>query len=244
MTELSGVKIGKEYISDRAFSALNDQGEIITWGNGGYSPSGGGYVQIYSSPGAFTARKADGTLASWGRSLINSPKGTGYREITTNGQSEFAAIDELGKVYTWGLNKEPERVENLSNVKKIVANDTNFVAITANGEIYAVDKSFDTPKGSGFKDVISSREAFTAISSEGSLITFGKHVREAAPSGSGYIKVVASWYAFTALNNDGTAISWGEPNGPRFWNDPPANSRFSDVYANEGMLPALNTTAA
>jgi hypothetical protein len=92
----------------------------VTWGHSRFggtgAPSGNGYTEIYSTKRGFSALKADGSIATWGRNSdpynsdpnsvgvgipVSAPSDSGYIKIYSNGYA-FAAVKADGTIVTWG----------------------------------------------------------------------------------------------------------------------------------------------
>jgi hypothetical protein len=96
--------------SSSAMALIRPDGSILSWGDTKYggvdaAPDGGGFTQIISHSGTFTALNNDGTAVSWGEAY----KG---RKFVVNNDAKFksiyakgycsAAISEDGGVTVWG----------------------------------------------------------------------------------------------------------------------------------------------
>lgn len=111
-----------------AFAALKQDGSVVAWGspNAGGDPGcvvstsagcvpappgslAGGITQIMSSVSAFVARKADGSVVTWGDgdgAASSAPVGgalTGVAQVFSN-DAAGAALKQDGSVVTWGTN--------------------------------------------------------------------------------------------------------------------------------------------
>ena len=153
-SDLAGEKINGEYIHRTNFAGLNKYGEIVSFG--GEAPKGTGFVQIYSGNIGFAARKADGSITSWG-SAQKAPSGSGFTRIYSNTNS-FAATKKTGEVHIWGASESDSKIYNFDGIARLEANDRNFAVIDSKGRLrsFGINQNPISPAGN-FKDVVASR---------------------------------------------------------------------------------------
>jgi len=282
------------YSNEEAFAALNENGKVITWGNrtrggdindyyhgashtqyGVISPQlvddlSSGIVQIYSTLRAFAALNESGKVITWGDKQsggnihdqtygVKNPQSVddlsaGIVQIYSNGQA-FAAINESGKVITWGSNYGggnihdptygvilPQLVDDLSSgIVQIYSNSQAFAAINESGKVITWGNDYyggnihhqthgvNSPRSvddlsAGIVQIYSSFDAFAALNVSGKVITWGskysggnihdptygvKYPRSVDDLSAGIVQIYSGKQGFSAINKNGKVISWG-----------------------------------
>jgi surface protein len=214
------------------FSSTFVSSQIVTWGNKYYggdptfnneyvtAASGdltSGVTNIVSNQYAFAVLKQDGSVVTFGatndggsttttNSDTNPATGdlsSGVTSIVSNPRA-FAALKSDGSVVTWGL--------------KFHGGDHTF----SNGTSQQSTQAANGDLSSGVIKIVSNREAFAALKSDGSVVTWGKIITggnyNLSASGvvaavgdlsSGVVEIYGRGYNFVALKNDGSVIPWG-----------------------------------
>ena len=196
-------KAKAEYLHGDAFSVVNKNGNVISWGNintGGdnslVSTNLKDVSEIFSNKVAFAALKNDGSVVTWGlaeaggdssevKDLIN-------RDVINiySSAASFLAVKKDGSIVTWGVKEAGAN-----------SNDIDFSA--------------------GIQEIISANSSYAVLLKNGSVVTWGKpsffvdfdngkdipiDVIEAQ---SNVKQIVSSDFAYAALKNDGSVFTWG-----------------------------------
>jgi alpha-tubulin suppressor-like RCC1 family protein len=206
-----------------AFAAIRSDGSVVTWGDasvGGNSSSVSGSLNgtidvtsIVSSSGAFAAIRIDGSVVTWGDAargadssgVAASLNGTTDVLSITSNYSAFAAIRADGSVITWG--------------DAYNGGSKDFGGYDGYLEPSKLDGSIDVVS------ITSSSNAFAAIRSDGSVVTWGSvyggAIHEVDWNGQPVVEAVAidgtidvvgivsNGPTFAALRVDGSVITWG-----------------------------------
>jgi alpha-tubulin suppressor-like RCC1 family protein len=207
-----------------AFAALKSDGSVVTWGRdwlGGNSESWWrwdgsdkqsvlknlqeGVAEIFSNYQSFAALKQDGSVVVWGHpwggatSYDVSQKLQSDVKTICSTRHAFAALKNDGSVVTWGgIHAGGEPVISKYN--------------TAQGYTYT---SIAESLNSGVVSLFSTMDAFAALKSDGSVVTWGSansggdSSDVAAGLTSGVVEIIASWNSFAALKTDGSVTAWG-----------------------------------
>ena len=214
------------------FSSKFASSQIVTWGNkfyGGEPSFSGEYTSaatgdlstgvtsITSNRYAVAVLKQDGSVVTFGgtnyggsttttNSDTNPATGdlsSGVVSIASN-ETAFAALKSDGSVVTWGL--------------KVHGGDHTFSSGTSQQSTQAANGSLS----SGVTKIVSSTEAFAALKSDGSVVTWGKIISGgnynltasgvSAANGdlsSGVAEIYGRGYNFVALKTNGSVVTWG-----------------------------------
>jgi alpha-tubulin suppressor-like RCC1 family protein len=206
-----------------AFAALKADGSVVTWGNdwlGGEALTGWSWfgedqnvsnklqsevINIYSNYQSFAALKEDGSVVTWGHPWGGA---TSY-EVSQKLKSEvkticstshaFAALKNDGSVVTWGW---------------IASGGEPFVSEYNTAQGYSFKSVAESLK-SGVVSLFATRDAFAALKSDGSVVTWGSansggdSSDVAADLTSSVVEIIASWDSFAALKSDGSVTAWG-----------------------------------
>ena len=197
-----------EYMNLGAFSAIREDGSVVTWGSSG---TGGdcsevaekldGTIdveQVFSTFFAFAALREDGLVVTWGdyysggdsSAVAKMLDGTIDVEQVFSTCYAFAALKEDGSVVTWGNSG--------------FGDDSSAVADKLNGDVDVVQ-------------VFSSSRAFAAMREDGSVVTWGNSGFGGDSSGVAsklngdvdVVQVFSSDRTFAALREDGSVVTWG-----------------------------------
>ena len=214
------------FSTGRAFAALRADGSVVTWGSseqGGDSSAIASQIngaidvtQISSTCYAFAALRTDGSVVTWGDednggdSIAVSSQLNGTIDVTKifSTESAFAALRADGSVVTWGKAGILESDGTVYNY----GGDSSAVSSQLNGTI-------DVTK------IFSTKYAFAALRSDGSVVTWGGVRGDVGLSGdyggnsssvasqlNGTIDVTqifSTTSAFAALRSDGSVVTWG-----------------------------------
>lgn len=110
--ELEGKKIIDIATTDKSAAALTEDGRVYTWGSSDFDvlniPESiqGKVTHLEGGRSHVTALLNDGTVTSWGRDNFgqsSAPKNAKNIVSISSGYFQNYAIDQDGKVYTWGL---------------------------------------------------------------------------------------------------------------------------------------------
>ena len=236
-TELYGIK--KLITSVWGFGIINGKGETYTWGSARYkqaatpltNPDLAGLRDIFSAGNEWYGIKNDGkTVVKWGVDFSS------YYDIKlADVQDQFTdvltldftntggvALNRDGSVVTWGPKLEGGdssalAAELRTGVVQIMAFDKSVIARKASGELYAWgDFTDQTPPPANMSNVIKivrNGNSVAALTSDGSVITFGglSGGDSSAVSGldSGVKDIYSATAGFAALKNDNTVVTWG-----------------------------------
>ncbi len=191
---------GQQFVNERAFASLRDNGSVLTWGDPAYGGDStlvsalisANVIQVYSNKTSFAALKSDGSVVTWGGATTGGDSSTVSTSLTSgvvrifSSASAFAALKSDGSVVTWGDG----------------VNGGNSAAVS-------------TRISSGVKNVFSNGSAFAALKNDGSIVTWGNassggsSTAVAAQLASSVVSVVSTSSAFAALKSDGSVVSWG-----------------------------------
>ena len=209
-----------------AFAAITGAGGVVVWGDPGAggdptcasvspcaaAPAGSlasGVVDMNSTNEAFAARKADGSVVTWGVPTSggnsSAPIGgslTGVRSIAATDKA-FAAVKSDGSVVVWG--------------------DGDF-----GGNPTCTPTVFcsPAPPGSlagGVVSIVATNQAFAALKSDGSVVAWGAEGYGGnasctpgsctpAPAGAlsgGVTDIMWAQESFFARTRDGSVVTWG-----------------------------------
>ena len=191
--------------------------EYISASTGDLSTGIAGVASIISNRYAVAVLKQDGSIVTFGHknyggstttsnSDTNPATGdlsSGVVNIVSN-ETAFAALKSDGSVVTWGL--------------KVNGGDHTFSNGTSQGSTQAANGSLS----SGVTKIVSNDEAFTALKSDGSVVTWGKIIAGgnynltasgvSAANGdlsSGVADIYGRGMNFVALKTNGSVVTWG-----------------------------------
>ncbi len=156
----------------------------------------------------------------------------------------FAALDDVGRISTWGATWGGEG-------GSVVPSDSGYVSIMSNaGAFAALDSSggistwgaehyggSGAPYGTGYVSVASNYLNFAALHSSGFIrawpSTYG------APSGNNYVSITSNQGAFAALDDAGRISAWGDGNNGG--SGAPINQGYISVASSYGAFAALHS---
>ena len=236
---------GVAFPSYNSFAALDQKGQITTWGKISGSPTGSNYTSITSSSYAFSALKEDGSIVSWGNptDIVNTPTEKGFRQIFS-GESAFAALKDDGTIRSWGVaDRGGTGAPAGSGFTQLFSNRWAFAALKSDGSISAWGSAgnggLGAPSGKGFIKVFSNMFAFAALRDDGTITAWGNASSggSGGPAGSNFVNVFATRDGFCALRIDGSIVSWGNPkNGG---SGTPSGAGFRDIFSTEYAFCAM-----
>jgi alpha-tubulin suppressor-like RCC1 family protein len=155
-----------------AFAALKKDGSVVTWGSaysGGNSSSvasslSSNVTAVYSNASAFAALKKNGSVVTWGDASHGGNSSSAAASLSSNVTTifsnayAFAALKKDGSVITWG---------------NVLYGGNSTVAIF-NPPKYKYDEvSVAGTLSSGVIKVYSTKQAFAALKSDGSIVSWG-----------------------------------------------------------------------
>ncbi|MDA9067970.1 hypothetical protein N9K27_04365, partial [Flavobacteriaceae bacterium] len=213
---LSGVV--KIYNTTDSFAALKADGSVVTWGDQFGADSStvssqisSGVVEIYKNAYAFAALKEDGSVVTWGvaatgygggdSSTVQNQLQSGIIDIAS-GDNWFAALKEDGSVITWG-----DLDSSFYDVQDQLSSD-----------VISVHPKNNFP--SGTEQQYESGNAFVAIKSDGSVVSWGSYTDcsscinpniepTLSKLSSGVISIFTGPQSIAALKSDGSLVTWG-----------------------------------
>ena len=150
-SELSG-GITDIVATNSAYSALTENGGIVTWGH--YSSHGNislrqnpvtsGVAKLFSNYYAFAALTDNNGVISWGwginaNATINAPElASGVQDIVGHPMgNSFSALKTDGSVIQWGYGSRRTVSPGDSDINKIFANQYAFVGLKDDGTVVA-----------------------------------------------------------------------------------------------------------
>jgi len=233
-------KVKMIFSTTLAFSALLNDGRVVTWGHtnyGGDSRSVQSQLQnvkiIFSTSRAFAALLNDGCVVTWGqtsyggdsRSVQSQLKNVKMIVSTT---SSFAALLNDGRVVTWGFAIEGGNSSSvqfqLQNVKMIFSTYSAFAALLNDGQVVVWGNE---PHGGkipnelrlqNVKMIFSTFGAFAALLNDGRVVAWGHkncggHIPDPIQKQLKNVKIIFSTeHAFAALLESDNVVAWGNSN--------------------------------
>ena len=235
--------------------AIDNEGKIYTWGDNWNGQLGNGTDVEYSNePQCISDLEG------------NALNGKNIVEVQSDGSTKIA-IDNEGKVYTWGKNRYgqlgngtggeygnynnvpicisdiPDNALNGKNIVEVQSDDSTMIAIDNEGKIYTWGYNYYGQLGNG-TDVEYSNEPQCISDLEGNALN-GKNIVEVQSDGSTMI----------AIDNEGKVYTWG--NGPlgngteEFYSNKPIcisdidgnalkEKNIVEVQSNEYVITALD----
>lgn len=212
--------------------ALNEEGELFTWGNDrmglGAIPlelrSGEQVKQIYAGYQVSFALTEEGRLYNWGNSYLIEPK---YPQSIQGEIEKFAVNTNLAMVLTKAgeivpltqkasaFTKIPEEIQG--QVVDIALSDESMAAVLADGSVSVwgsnVKGTLDTPE---FEKkavrVEGGRYHFTVLFEDGTVKTWGDNTfgQEKEPKITERIEQIsAGYYGTYAIGENGEVYGWG-----------------------------------
>jgi len=177
------------YSTNSAFSALKNNGSVVTWGNiqfGGnlsiYNTTNNTYtsvassltsgvVSIYSNYYAFAALKIDGSVVTWGNSRFGgiassfNPSNNTYTSVASSLTSGVVSI--YSNYYAFAALKNDGSVVSWGNIR--YGGELSMYDHINNGTYTSVASSLT----SGVEAIYSTNNAFAALKNNGSVVTWG-----------------------------------------------------------------------
>lgn len=227
-----------------AFAALKDDGSVVAWGGSAQGGTGvpseiQNAVKVRGTDYAFCALEADGTIWTWGSSVYGGARPaqpTGISEVYSNSYA-FTAVKTDNTAFSWGFgNYGGTSPAGLSNVDTVVSNLRAFAALRTDGSVVAWgynlqnDAAYSVLDGatatgdssallqalsSGVVEIYANDQAFAALKSDGSVVTWGQNAdggdssAVSAQLASGVVEIFSTQRAFAALKSDGSLVVWG-----------------------------------
>ena len=171
--------------NEAGFAAIKSDKSVVIWGNSMYNGSfdpklgaPGGVIQIIASGRSFAALQMNGSVNSWGEiayyeSVFKDALGSNIKAVFAN-DDVFAALKNDGGVVTWGWAESGGDVHQLINAYW-----------DARDALYESDKSLNEEQiraqtvhhlyriKSGVIKIASTKAAFVALKSDGTIVTWG-----------------------------------------------------------------------
>jgi len=218
---------------------VRENGEIVSWGDGGSAPAGLINVRaIYSSFSAYAVIKNDGCVQTWGHSDAGGVAPDNLCGVISiqPSMNTFAAVKYDGSVLAWGGGAYGDATvpAGLSDVARVYSNGRSvYVALTKSKRMHAwgycgdgcsIINSAAVTQFDNVVHVCSTVFAFAALSSDGRVLAWGPASVSwrAAPNAhlwtvnsyvntqlSNVAQLYGSWFAFVALHKDGTITAFG-----------------------------------
>ena len=210
--------------------AIDDNGKVYTWGENVYGQLGNGTTTNSSMPICISDTE---------NSVL---KGKNIKNISTN-RYTVCAIDDNGKVYTWGENvygqlgngtttnssmpicisDTENSVLKGKNIKNISANEDTVCAIDDNGKVYTWGRNNYGQLGNG---TTTNSSMPICISDTENSVLKGKNIKNISANG----------YTVCAIDDNGKVYTWGENDYGQLGNGKTTNSSMpiciSDVQNN------------
>ena len=211
--------------TDKAFSAIKENGDMVVWGDDSYGGkqtdlSGHtNFTHIFSNSGSFSGLKEDGTMHNWGNSNFGSLGGPST-DITIS--SNLQEINEF---------TEPYRKNNIlsefginTDTKKI--NDYSFTSNAESNALINIDGSVDTWGNTAFgglttnisnnlknvKEIITGGGIMIALKADGTTTTWKNNAiyETNKPTNLNNVKKIISGSdgMVVALKADGKVVAW------------------------------------
>ncbi len=226
--------VTKIYTNYNSWAALKSDGCVSVWG----VASSGGLIpatkisqlicvkNITATVYAYAALKTNGSVVTWGEDMFGGNSSianyiecinsivinyvpvakylcSGVIKIFSNLYS-FAALKSDGSVITWGY--------SLAGGNSSVI----YYSIGTNcKEVIKDEISVKSKLTSGVINIFSTKNAFAALKSNGSVVTWGSYKHGGNSSAiksdlsSGVIYIASTGSAFAALKSDGSVVTWG-----------------------------------
>ena len=209
---------------------VDNDGKVYTWGKNDYGQLGNGTTTNSSMPICISDTE---------NSVL---KGKNIKNISTN-RYTVCAIDDNGKVYTWGDNERGQLgngtkndssvpicisdTENSvlkgKNIKNISANGYTVCAIDDNGKVYTWGRNNYGQLGNG---TTTNSSMPICISDTENSVLKGKNIKNISANG----------YTVCAIDDNGKVYTWGKNNYGQLGNGTTTNSSMpiciSDVQNN------------
>ena len=236
--------------NEYAFTVLGRPNDVTAWGYEHYGGDAGGRIaealegptaaRVFSTERAFAVLMLDGSVVCYGSVAYG---GDCHRQDSGHGvntqlnnirtisatRSAFAAINEEGKIITWGVAEEGGASadyiqywnDNKGNFTDLISSNTAFAAVSDDiilswGEYPASDIAHATPSFANLDStrfVQSNKEAFIAVNRDGTGFTWGNQTGGGNSDSVTLTDIDAVFttdYAFAVLKTDGTVITWGD----------------------------------
>ncbi|MBU3750353.1 MAG: hypothetical protein FGM52_07860, partial [Mycobacterium sp.] len=267
---LGGVK--QIYSTASAFAALTNDNKVFAWGDGaaGNAPQGlTNVADIFATDYAFAALQYNGavtdTVTVWGDERYGGDK----KQVSEIGNIKtiyanryaFAAVDQWGRVRTWGDKTWGGDVSTAglgdTPVSKIFATNTAFAALTKDKSVVAwgdagnggaIPTAAKGLLGSRVDTVVANSRAFAALKSDGTVVSWGDPLsggNGAAPAGlTGVKEIVSNSLAFAALKYDGTVTAWGDQTFGGKNDFAGALAKVTRIFSSAGAFAALTESGA
>jgi alpha-tubulin suppressor-like RCC1 family protein len=214
---------GSQFPNTGAFAALKSDGSVVTWGN-------------HRNGGDFSVTSRDPET----NQIIYTPASGNITSNVTalySNEVAFAALKNDGSVVTWG---NMQRGGDFAVYLIVETQERTF-------------DIFRTPAvgniTSNVTAVSSTKEAFAALKSNGSVVTWGNSdsgadsSSVAASLSSEVTAVYSNYYAFAALKSDGSVVTWGNSDlgGNSSSVAASLGSEVTAVYSNATAFAALKS---
>lgn len=176
---------------------------------------------------AFTARKNDGTVTSWGYAGSGGvPPVTSYNHNVvkmTAGYGVMVALNNNGQVFSWGANGSlmPVEITSLNDVVEITTTNTSTL-IRANGQVMSwIGESLeslpaDIASLNDCKKIQVNLNSFAVLRSNGKVAAWGDPglgglVPDDIAALGDIVQIISNSYCFAVLRANGQVAAWGDP---------------------------------
>ena len=179
--------------SDRAFSAIKEDGSVVSWGDPEFGGDNSGVldqlkdvIKIVPNQSAFVAIKEDKTLVAWGNpehggKLPSSSYLNDIKEVVSSWRA-FTALRKDGRIVSWGSpyfgGDNSSLGKQVTGIKSICASESNFVALRRDGsvKVWGADNLINSYNDvssnleEGVKKIICSATSSVAVRGDGAIV--------------------------------------------------------------------------
>lgn len=183
---LIGNGVDTTITGDAAFVAHRVSGDVVVWGNPAFGGGSLGAIgtmtdiaELSCTGSAFAARTHSGQVVAWGTPTQGGTTpvpGRTYVQVV-GASTTFAAINDQGRVLTWGADTT---VPTQGDLSTLIATGTAFAAVRKTNAVVAWGTPAETgtvpPPIDGFndiKEVIGNNQAFAALHGANRVVGWG-----------------------------------------------------------------------
>lgn len=220
----------------------------------------GNVKQISVGPIFSVGLSDDGKVYVWGKPKLSRtidisriPMGMGKVVKISAGYDHVLALDEYGDVWAWGSNRlgqsaVPEEVDDLKNIKDIVAGYQCSIVLTEDGYVYF----FGNEATNDFKakneyqgqiaKIAASSDAVLGLTFDGKAVYLGKQSNSysSIPAGMGnVVDIAATASTMAAVNDKGKVFVWGNVSSYGEADVPETDSRIVSIQGGRYHYTAM-----